>query len=139
MRTGVRSAVAISAMVLGVLLLWPCTRPASAENADAYLAGDALHSAFAGATLIGTHWAEFYLPGGKIIGRVRYLGLVREYAGRWSMQHDRVCFEYSRPEYNTCSHFRRRGEHLHHFGADGKPKRDGISRHFIGNRLELFD
>lgn len=112
---------------------------AHADEREPFLVGDELHAMFAGATLIASHWAEFYMPGGKLIGRVRYLGVTREYAGRWSSHHDRVCFEYTRPEYNTCSHFRRRGEHLHHFGPDGKPKRDGISRRLPGNRLDLFD
>ncbi len=113
--------------------------PTLADDAGPYLSGEELSATFAGATLIGAQWAEFYAPGGKIVGRVRYLGMTRDYGGRWIAHHDRVCFEYARPEYNTCSHFRRRGAHLHHFGPDGRPKRDGISRHLPGNRLELFE
>lgn len=116
-----------------------CAGAAVADEREPYLVGDELRATFAGATLIGRNWAEFYMPGGKLLGRVRYLGVTREYAGHWSSHHDRVCFEYSRPEHNTCSHFRRRGEHLHHFGSDGSPKRDGVSRRWPGNRLELFE
>jgi hypothetical protein len=111
--------------------------PVHADEED-YLADDALAAAFAGATLIGPNWAEYYAPDGTIIGKVRHLGLLRDFTGRWFIRLGQVCFEYRWSQYNTCSKFRRSGDLMRHFGADGKPKPEGESRRLPGNRLEEF-
>ena len=95
-------------------------------------------ASFAGATFIGSNWAEYYAPDGEVIGKVRYLGILRDFTGRWVVKLDQVCFEYELSEFNTCSKFRRVGDHMRHFGPDGKPKSDGESRRVPGNRLEEF-
>jgi hypothetical protein len=112
--------------------------PASGNSEAPYLAGDGLKAAFAGATLIGTDWAEYYAPDGAIVGRVRYFGVLHDFTGRWIPKVDQVCFDYERPQYNTCSKFRRFGDQMRHFAADGKPKKDGESRRLLGNRLDEF-
>lgn len=89
----------------------------------------------AGATLVGGNWAEYYAPDGRIFGRVRYLGLLHEFTGRWRARLDRICFEYELSQYNTCSKFRLVGDRMRHFDVDGKPKPDPESRRFPGNRL----
>jgi hypothetical protein len=109
-----------------------------AEVDDAYLVGEGLRTTFAGATLLGNTWVEYYATDGTIVGKFRYLGFVREFAGRWIAKHDHVCFEYARTEANTCSKFRRRGERIFHYGFDDKPKRDPESLRFVGNRLDAF-
>ncbi len=103
-----------------------------------FLSDDALVATFAGATLIGGHWAEYYTPEGEIVGKVRYLGMLHDFKGRWRVRDGHVCFEYERKEYDTCSKFRLAGERMRHFDSDGKPKRDAESRRLSGNRLDQF-
>jgi hypothetical protein len=112
--------------------------PARGDSEAPYLAGDGLIAAFSGATLIGSNWAEYYAPDGALVGKVRYLGILREFTGRWIVRQDQVCFEYERSVYNTCSRFRLVGDRMLHFGADGKPKVDGESKRLPGDRLEEF-
>lgn len=123
---------------IGLVLAAFATCYAAGESDDAYLVGDALRSVFVGATLIGTNWAEYYEPDGVIVGKVRYLGIVRDFSGRWSVKRDQVCFEYELRQYDTCSKFRLVGDRLRHFGADGRPKPDGESRRLSGNHLDAF-
>jgi hypothetical protein len=126
-------------MATFALVTLACTTTAVlGEGDERFLAGEALSAAFAGATLIGSNWAEYYAPDGAIIGKVRYLGVLRQFTGRWSIRQDQVCFEYERPQFNTCSRFRRLGDRMRHFGADGRPKADGESRRLPGNRLDEF-
>src|SRR5215470_7470626 len=100
-----RGACALmAAMTLGLCLF---VGPSAARADDApFLTSEVLAATFAGATLIGSNWAEYYAPDGVIVGKVRYLGIVRRFRGRWSVKDDHVCFEYERAEYNTCSKFR---------------------------------
>jgi hypothetical protein len=121
-----------------LLALCLVARSASGDDGEPYLVGEALIVAFAGATLIGPNWAEYYAPDGAIVGKVKYLGIVRRFTGRWTARRDEVCFEYERPEYNTCSKFRLLGNRMLHFGTDGRPKKDPESRHALGNRLDEF-
>jgi hypothetical protein len=123
---------------IGLVTLALTSTAARGNQEEPYLAGDALTAAFADVTLIGSNWAEYYAPDGVIVGKVRYLGMLHEFTGRWIVKRDQVCFEYKRSEYNTCSKFRVLEGQMRHFGADGKPKRDGISRRLQGNRLEEF-
>lgn len=123
---------------IGVVALCSTAAPVLADGHESYLIGDGLIASFAGATLIGSNWAEYYAPDGTIIGKVKYLGMVRDFTGRWTAKEDQVCFEYQRSQYNTCSKFRRAGDQMRHFAADGKPKNDGVSRRLSGNRLEEF-
>jgi hypothetical protein len=124
--------------MLMVLALASAAVAAAPESEDPYLIGDGLIASFVGVTLIGSNWAEYYAPDGAIIGKVRYLGILREFTGRWIVNRDQVCFEYERSEFNTCSKFRRSGDRMRHFGPDGEPKADGESRRLPGNRLEEF-
>ena len=55
---------------------------------DPFLVDEALATAFAGATLIGSNWAEYYAPDGTIVGKVRHLGLLRDFTGKWSVRRD---------------------------------------------------
>lgn len=113
--------------------------PARAHDAEqGFLSAEVLRGVFAGATLIGGNWAEYYDPGGSIVGKVRYLGVVRAFNGRWSVSGDAVCFEYDLRQYDTCSKFRLEGDRMRHFAADGQPKADGESRLLKGNRLDRF-
>lgn len=121
-----------------VLLVAALPLRAAASDEEPFLIDDALAAAFAGATLIGSNWAEYYAPDGTIVGKVRHLGLLRDFTGKWFVRRDQVCFEYRWPQYNTCSKFRRSGNRMRHFGADGEPKPDGESRRLPGNRLEEF-
>jgi len=123
---------------LAVLLASALAPLVSRADETPFLSGERLAAAFAGATLIGSNWAEYYAPDGVIVGKVRYLGIVRHFRGRWIARDDRVCFEYERAEYNTCSKFRLLGERMWHFAIDGRPKKDGESRRLPGNRLEEF-
>jgi len=95
-----------------------------------------LIASFAGATLIGSNWAEYYAPDGTITGKMRYLGLVHSFTGRWTVRRDLVCFQYQHAQYNTCSRFRQSGDRIRHYGADEMPKRYGESRRLVGNRLD---
>lgn len=129
---------AFAFVLAAFLLAGPgAARPALAEDAP-FLSGDTLVAIISGATLIGGHWAEYYAPDGEIIGKVRYLGLVHAFRGKWRIRDDHVCFEYERREYNTCSRFRLLGDRMRHYDSDGKPKRDFESRRLNGNRLEEF-
>src|SRR5215470_18081699 len=128
----------VSGVALFTLTLTGAAAPAAGDNDGPYLVGDGLMASFVGATLIGSNWAEYYAPDGGIIGKVRYLGILRDFTGRWTVKRDQVCFEYEWSEFNTCSRFRRVGDHMQHFGPDGKPKTDGESRRLPGNRLEDF-
>lgn len=83
-------------------------------------------------------WAEYYAPDGLIVGKVRYLGTLRDFSGRWSVRNDQVCFAYEWPQYDTCSKFRLFGQRMRHYAADGRPKADGQSRRLAGNRLADF-
>jgi len=120
------------------MLLCLASAMAAGDNEEPYLTADGLIAAFAGATLIGSNWAEYYAPDGTIAGKVKYLGLIHRFTGHWIVRQNQVCFEYQRSEYNTCSMFRRIGDHMRHFAADGKPKADGESRRLPGNRLDEF-
>jgi hypothetical protein len=126
------------AIATGLVALCLVARSAFGENEEPYLVGEGLIAAIAGATLIGSNWAEYYAPDGTIVGKVRYLGMLREFNGRWTVTRDQVCFEYEMSRYDTCSKFRRVGDRMRHFGADGKPKPDAESRRLPGNRLEEF-
>jgi hypothetical protein len=126
-----------SDIVIATLIL-VANHPAPGAAEESYLTGEALIALFADATLIGSNWAEYYAPDGTITGKVRYLGLVHSFTGRWIVTRDLVCFEYQSTQYNTCSRFRQSGDQMRHYGADGKPKRDGESRRLAGNRLEEF-
>jgi hypothetical protein len=128
----------VVALGLVALALTGTPTSAVADSEEPYLIGDRLIASFAGATLIGSNWAEYYAPDGSILGKVRYLGVLHEFNGRWTVKRDEVCFEYDRSEYNTCSRFRRSGDRMRHFGPDGKPKADGESRRLPGNRLAEF-
>ena len=123
--------------ITAVALLSAVT-PLAAGTDDAFLAGEVLRTTFVGATLIGRNWAEYYADDGVIVGKIRYMGFLRGFTGRWIAKHDQVCFEYGRTEANTCSMFRRRGDKLFHFAPDGKPKADHESKRLDGNRLDEF-
>jgi hypothetical protein len=126
------------AIATGLVALCLVARSALADNEEPYLDGEGLIAAVAGATFIGSNWAEYYAPDGTIVGKVRYLGMLREFRGRWTAKRDQVCFEYEMSRYNTCSKFREVGDRMHHFGADGRPKPDAESRRLSGNRLGEF-
>ncbi len=123
---------------LTVLALSGALASLAADTDDAFLAGEVLRTTFTGATLIGRNWAEYYAHDGVIVGKIRYMGFLRDFTGRWIAKHDQVCFEYGRTEANTCSMFKRRGDRLFHFAPDGKPKADHESKRLDGNRLEEF-
>ena len=126
-------------LLIGMIIIALCVAaPVRAASDEAYLVGESLVAAIAGATLIGSNWAEYYAPDGKIAGKFRYMGFVREFTGRWVANEDHVCFEYARTEANTCSRFRRRGERMLHFGFDDKPKKDPESRRLDGNQVDAF-
>lgn len=126
-----------AALASALLLAASIVLDARADDA-AYLTDDALASTLAGATLIAKRWAEYYTPDGEIVGRVRYLGLLHDFRGRWRVRDGHVCFEYDRKEYNTCSKLRLVGDRMFHFDSTGKPKNDGESRRLSGNRLDEF-
>jgi len=124
--------------IVTAALILVAIHPAPGGPEESYLTGEALIASFADATLIGSNWAEYYAPDGTITGKVRYLGLMHSFTGRWIVTRDVVCFEYQRAQYNTCSRFRQSGDQMQHFGIDGNPKRDGESRRLPGNRLDEF-
>ncbi|MFM9884268.1 MAG: hypothetical protein ACKVQT_14675 [Burkholderiales bacterium] len=129
--SGLRNAITAVALLSAATSL-------AADTDDAFLAGEVLRATFVGATLIGGNWAEYYGHDGVIVGKIRYMGFLRDFTGRWIAKHDQVCFEYGRTEANTCSMFRRRGDRLFHFAPDGKPKSDHESKRLEGNRLDEF-
>ena len=131
-----RAMKASDIVTAALVLLATHSAPGGCE--ESYLSGDALSASFADATLIGSNWAEYYAPDGTITGKVRYLGILHAFTGRWIIRSDLVCFEYQHAQYNTCSRFRRHGDLMRHYGTDGNPKRDGESRRLAGNRLEDF-
>lgn len=135
-----RARRASAAIAVGVgLMILACGAATAQESGEKpFLADDALVAAFADATLIAPNWAEYYAPDGVIVGKVKYLGILRSFNGRWIVKHDQVCFEYQRAEYNTCSKFRRVADRMRHFALDGTPKADGESRRLAGNRLDEF-
>jgi hypothetical protein len=100
------------------------------------LRGEELRAVVSGHTIAGKDWAEFYSPGGQIVGRARYFGMVRNYVGRWTAHEDRICYYYENSTFDTCSRLELRGDLVHHFSMDGRLKSDGVGRRVPGNALQ---
>ena len=67
--------------------------PAHSQESASFLTGAEVSKALAGHTLRGSDWAEYYEPGGTIKGNTRLFG-VRIYSGSWTIQFDRVCYDF---------------------------------------------
>lgn len=120
---------------LNVLLLLSSCMLASAASAQ-HLRGDELRAAISGYTVSGKEWAEFYAPNGRISGRARYFGMVRNYVGRWTAHDDRICYAYENSSFDTCSRLELRENLLYHYSLDGRLKADGVGRRIEGNTLQ---
>jgi len=103
-----------------------------------YVGGGELRSLLTDVTLMGVDWAEYYTPDGMIIGKGRWVGIVRRYSGRWSTAADHVCYHYGHKDFDTCSRLARHGDRVLHFALDGKPKKDGVASRWPGDRLSDF-
>lgn len=121
------------------LVIFVCLAGSQIARADEgqLLTGDELRTTLSGHTLRGTDWVEYYEPSGIIRGKARFFG-VRSYVGRWSIQGNRVCYDYEGTSYDTCSQLRMRGEQVLHFNLNGNLKNDGIASRSAGNSLASF-
>lgn len=127
-------------VVLLAMAITLSVRAAHAADADAprFVGGGELRSLLVDVTLMGVDWAEYYTPDGMIIGKGRWMGIVRRYSGRWSAAADHVCYHYGHKDFDTCSRLARQGDRVLHFGLDGKPKKDGVASRLPGDRLSDF-
>jgi hypothetical protein len=65
------------------------------------LSADELRTTFVGNTAVGTNgWKEFYAADGTIEG-LSYKN--QQYAGKWKIDPDRMCYAYKTAEFDTCS------------------------------------
>lgn len=127
------------ALVIPLAVVLATTAGSSRSEGDAgFLAGAELQKILSGHTLRGSEWAEYYEPNGMIRGKARLFG-TRSYGGRWSVQSDRVCYDYEGTSYDTCSRLRIQGTKVLHFDLHGKLKTDGVATRAEGNQLAAFD
>lgn len=112
--------------------------PAHSQESASFLTGAEVSKALAGHTLRGSDWAEYYEPGGTIKGNTRLFG-VRIYSGSWTIQFDRVCYDFEGTSYDTCSQLRVQGSKILRFDLSGSLKRAGVATRAEGNQLAVFE